>query len=165
MPNTYTELLRTTVGTATASVTLDLTGISGYTDLVLVGSWSVTTGSAALYAQVGNTALDTGSNYSYTLLRGDGSSAASARQSNITVIVLDSVASSGLANCIVNFQNYSNTTTNKTILSRENNAAANVSAYVNLWRNTAAINLISLFPSASTFAVGSTFSLYGILAA
>jgi len=58
--------------------------------------------------------------------------------------------------------NYANTTTNKTILSRSNAADKGVMATVSLWRNTAAINSITLLASANNFATGSTFSLYGV---
>jgi hypothetical protein len=163
MTATYDKIASTTLGSAASDITF--TSISGtYTDIVMVGTWSVTTGSAALYAQIGNGSVDTGSNYSYTLLRGDGSSAASSRQSNVTVLVLDSVSASGLANSITSLQNYSNTTTNKTLLTRQNNSGSNVGAYVNLWRSTAAINTIKVFPSASTFIAGTIFTLYGIKA-
>ena len=62
--------------------------------------------------------------------------------------------------------NYSNTTTFKTILMRANNAALGVDAIVGLWRSTAAINEIKVFPTGgANFETGSTFSLYGIKAA
>jgi hypothetical protein len=63
--------------------------------------------------------------------------------------------------------NYSNSTTNKTVLSRGGNAATWVTTNVGLWRNTAAITSIKVFASDGTSNMnsGSTFSLYGILAA
>jgi len=61
--------------------------------------------------------------------------------------------------------NYSNTTTNKTVIGRHNGASGPV-ASVGLWRNTAAINSIRISnSSAVNFTIGSTFSLYGIKAA
>jgi hypothetical protein len=62
--------------------------------------------------------------------------------------------------------NYSNTTTNKTILSRINNAENSTVARVTLWRNTAAISTIFLTEgNGANFIAGSTFTLYGIKAA
>ena len=63
--------------------------------------------------------------------------------------------------------NYANTTTYKTVLSRDalNNASDGaVEAFVGLWRSTSAINTIQIKPDSGNFNTG-TFSLYGILAA
>jgi hypothetical protein len=49
-------------------------------------------------------------------------------------------------------------------LARGNIASGGTEAVVGLWRNTAAITDIQLFAAASTFAIGSTFTLYGIKA-
>jgi hypothetical protein len=67
-------------------------------------------------------------------------------------------------NLLVNVMNYSNATTYKTFLARGNIAAGGTEAVVGLWRNTAAITSLELLPTASTFATGSTFTLYGIKA-
>jgi hypothetical protein len=75
------------------------------------------------------------------------------------------VGASG-SNSIIDIMNYSNTTTYKTALHRFNDANAIVFAIVGLWRNTAAINQVRVFSTnAVNFAVGSTFTLYGIKAA
>jgi hypothetical protein len=161
MPNTYTELRRTVLGTATASVTFDLTGVSGYTDLVIIA-----TGTASA---LGNLSLrfngDTGNNYSRTQLYGNGSSATSYRVSNYSGIPLGDFDTSQIATHIINIQNYSNATTNKTVLARWNNNAgtyASLGATASLWRNTAAITSITIYDDAGNLSTGSTFSLYGI---
>jgi len=164
MPNTYTELLKTTVGTATSSVTLDLTGISGYTDLVMIISQLGTASGAEVYMQLNG---DTASNYSYTQLYGNGSSASSIRQSSQTFLKLfanEASSTTAPSTYIVNLQNYSNTTTFKTILFRSNGGGTPaVAAAVGLWRKTPeAITSLTIYTPVSTFAVGSTFSLYGI---
>jgi hypothetical protein len=61
--------------------------------------------------------------------------------------------------------NYSNTTTNKSVLGRASNPSANTTACVGLWRNTAAITSVSVYGVGANFTVGSTFTLYGIKAA
>jgi hypothetical protein len=66
---------------------------------------------------------------------------------------------------IVNIINYSNTTTYKTLLGRGNTSASRIQATVGLWRSTSAINRIDLNIQGDNFAVGSTFTLYGIAAA
>jgi hypothetical protein len=61
--------------------------------------------------------------------------------------------------------NYSNTTTFKTFLSRTNVASDRVEALVGLWRSTSAITSITLYCGSNSFVTGSTFTLYGILKA
>jgi hypothetical protein len=157
MPNTYTELRTTTLGTATSSVSFNLTGISGYTDLVMVVQTRMTSGADAItYTLNGDT---TGTNYSQTGLGGDGSSSYSYTQNLNT---LGAITSSALSTIVINFQNYSNTTTFKTTLARTGSAAQDTRAIVSLWSNTAAVTSIALGTYSSTFAIGSTFSLYGI---
>ena len=136
---------------------------STYTDLVLVinGGQSVATANA--YIQFNN---DTGSvsSYSYTYVGGNGSSAVSARETNINFMRIDNYGwpSSNNANCIIQIQNYSNTSTYKTVLSRFNTAAYGTQATVGLWRKTEAINAIRVRSEAYQFLAGTTFTLYGI---
>jgi hypothetical protein len=163
MASTYEKIATTTLSSAQATVTFS--SISGsYTDLVLVTSSKKDVATAANEGIRFNS--DTGSNYSYTILEGTGSAAASGRASNATSIALDDSAlvdNSGFRPAIVAIQNYSNTTTYKTILSRANNASRGVDAIVGLWRNTSAITSISVILQGGTsFASGSTFTLYGI---
>jgi hypothetical protein len=48
----------------------------------------------------------------------------------------------------------------------QNNGNTGVDSSVGLWRNTAAINSITILnDNATTFATGTTFNLYGIAAA
>jgi hypothetical protein len=114
---------------------------------------------------------DTGTNYSYTTLKGNGSTASSTRESSISSALLtETVGSTSLESIsIIQIQNYSNTTTNKTHISRGNRASNGTDATVGLWRSTAAITSIAMamgggFPT-DNFAAGSTFTLYGIKAA
>jgi hypothetical protein len=164
--NTYIALDKITVGSAVASVTFSSIP-SGYTDLVIVGNLGTTSGSANIALQVGNGSIDTGSNYSFTNVNGDGSSAASSRVSSTAQIYIDysAYATTTLTSTYIwQVQNYSNTTTNKTVLGRSNTASRGTNATVGLWRSTAAINTIKLDTQSTTFLAGSTFSLYGIAA-
>ena len=164
MPNTYVALRTETVAVATGTVTFYLTGISGYTDLVLVTSTKMVTADKNLALQFNG---DTGTNYSITNLYGSGSAAGSYRLATQSNMLLDNYAYINTTNfktTITSIQNYSNTTTYKTVLSRANSASTGVDATVGLWRSTAAITSITLLTQqgGSNFAVGSTFSLYGI---
>jgi len=161
--NTYVALDKVTVGTATPSITF--TSIpQSYTDLVLVAAFA-TDNASSINLNVGNGSIDTGSNFSWTYLLGNGSSASSSRGTSDTRIFSGATNSSnGQSNATYSFQNYSNTTTNKTIINRFNDTTNGVYATVGLWRNTAAINQIRLLANGNNFAVGSTFSLYAIKA-
>ena len=163
---TYEPIETQTLDSAAATVTFS--SISGaYTDLVLVCSGKSNTANLD-YTRI-RVNSDTGSNYSRTYLGGNGSSAYSGRDTSATSY-LDGIApttASGIyAPTIFNLQNYSNTTTYKTILSKGGSANASTGAVVGLWRNTAAITSIDISNiNSNSFASGSTFTLYGIKAA
>lgn len=163
--NTYVALSTTTVSTATPSVTFNLSGITGYTDLVLVANVGTSTAGPISY-QVGNGTVDTGSNYSRTCVYGDGASAASFRETNQTYFNTANGGTSVTVTDILHFMNYSNTTTYKTILNRNGRADATTQANVYLWRSTSAINTIKVFnANGYNLIAGSTFTIYGIAAA
>ena len=170
MPSTYEKVATYTVPSAAASYTF--TSISQtYTDLILIFAGTMTSADYVLF-QVGNGSVDTGANYSATRLIGNGSSATSGRSSGSNYIQFSDVMNTNQNNLIAHFQDYSNTTTNKTLLTRTNTpltdggAAGTVSAGVGLWRSTSAINTIKMYTFAGqTFATGCTFTLYGIKAA
>jgi hypothetical protein len=108
---------------------------------------------------------DSGNNYSFTYLFGNGTSAISGRASNLSFAIGGYATATNPAVNIVNINNYSNATTNKTVLGRRGLASLATVADVSLWRNTAAITSISLQPeSGQSFATGTTFTLYGIKA-
>ena len=160
--NTYTPIATTTLGSTASSYTFS--SISGsYTDLVLVVNATGST-AADITLQLNS---DTGTNYSSTILSGSGTAASSSRYSSVTKITLDAYGypDTTIGTYIIQLQNYSNTTTYKTCIARTNNSANGVSASVGLWRSTSAISTILVAVTGGTFAIGSTFTLYGILAA
>jgi len=163
--STYTPIATTTLGSTATSYTF--TSIpSTYTDIVLVGNFGVTVGGNSLRVQVGNGSIDTGANYSYTFMYGNGSSALSSRYSPDTSIYSGYASTANLQNqWNMSFQNYSNTTTKKTVLERFNDASTATTAVVGLWNNTSAINQIRVLTLGDPFSIGSTFTLYGIQAA
>jgi hypothetical protein len=164
MATTYTPIAANTLGSATATVTFSSIP-STYTDLVLIISSAVTTGNGS---NVFTFNTDTSTNYSFTAMEGNGTTAASARSANrANISVYDEVRTTlGEEVSILNVMNYANTTTYKTTVSRGNNGNYATSTVVGLWRSTAAINQIVITNNASTtFKAGSTFTLYGIKAA
>jgi hypothetical protein len=166
MAITYEVIETTTLGSATPSVTFSSIP-STYTDLAVVFNGGLNV-SDFIYTQVGNGSIDTGANYSGTIVLGYGSGVASSRHSSGTYLQTLGWAIGILndANGLLHFMNYSNTTTYKTILNRTNSTASGTSAYVGLWRSTSAINTIKFTGvNSRDITAGSTFTLYGIKAA
>ena len=161
MPATYEPIATQTLGSAAATVTFS--SIPGtYTDLVLVANgFNDTGGNRALYGQFNS---DTGTNYSFTKMNGDGSTTTSDRSSSLNQAVLGNFLNNATAT-IIQFQNYSNTTTNKVMLFRQNAPSTVIQAGIVLWRSTSAITSILLYLNSGNFSTGSTFTLYGIKAA
>ena len=163
MPSTYEPIATNTLSSTASSVTFS--SISGtYTDLVVVAV-AGSSSDANWRIQFNG---DTSTNYSVTQLAGDGTAANSFRTTSEASFLANRYAylSNNLHNNIlINVQNYSNTTTNKTAFIRTNSAALGTDAIVGLYRSTSAITSITLFPNAGSFIVGSSFTLYGIKAA
>lgn len=172
--NTYEAIATTTVsGTSTTSVTFSSIS-SAYTDLYIVGQCGISNNDYLTF-RVGNNSVDTGSNYSYTWLEGYSGTASSGRSTSNPKFYIGNNASI-MNNSLdysfyINIMNYSNTTTNKTVLNRiasNNSSFPGATASVGLWRSTSAINIVTIAPDTSDgryFIAGSTFSLYGIKAA
>jgi len=162
--STYIPIATNTLGTAIPTVTFS--SISGsYTDLVLVASVKGTAVEGYFSMQFNG---DTATNYSTTQLGGTGSSPFSQRTINVSnPDFADYMLTTNFQNFTFNIMNYSNTTTYKTSLLREGNGGNGyVIAAAFLWRSTSAITSIAINNlGGGNFAVGSTFTLYGIAAA
>ena len=162
MPSTYTPLATTTLGSNAADITFSSIS-STYTDLILVFNGGTARGSLDTFSFRVNG--DTGSNYSYTRIYADGSTVYSDRASSTSAGQIGNLSTSLTTNAIVHFMNYSNTTTNKTVLSRNNLPANYVFSEVSLWRSTAAINSIKIYSVSADLLSGSTATLYGVKSA
>jgi hypothetical protein len=162
---TYTPIARQVLASATASVTFSSISAS-YTDIVAIVNMPAS-GAVTTAIRFNN---DTATNYSTTLLVGSAGGASSYRESNKSYGITGGLVS-GLganSNFILQIQNYSNTTTFKTILSRSNSATlSEVGANAILYRSTSAISSILFIDYAggtNTYPTGTTFTLYGIKA-
>jgi hypothetical protein len=168
----YGTLISTqTLASTAASVTFS--SIPGtYTDLYLVMSARTDIGgnpSANIFLNFNG---DVATNYSYRILYGTGSAAASASGTSAALISLyqsqdgSGATASTFGNALVTIPNYAGSTA-KTLSSdgvTENNAtAANQTLIAGSWTGTAAITSIALTQVASAnFVAGSIFSLYGL---
>ena len=160
--NTYEAIANTTISSTITEVIFSSIS-SAYTDLILVVA--PTAGAGADLALRFNS--DTGSNYSSTYVTGSGTAASSGRYSNDTRIRTNyfggTAGASGMQ--IIQIMNYSNSTTNKTVLVRAGNTLYGTDAVVGLWRNTAAITSLRIFCDGGGNWTSGNISLYGIKAA
>jgi hypothetical protein len=161
---TYEPIATTTLGTAAATITFSSIPAT-YTDLRLI---FVGTGTASSNCTV-NFNSDTTSTYSQTALYGTGAAAVSNRNSD-TFFYLTYVTN--LSTTIPTLRtmdifSYAGST-KKTCLTTENsdlNGSGSVARTVGLWPVTSAITSIAVSNPSSTFAAGTTATLYGILKA
>ena len=170
MASTYTPIATTTLSGTSSGVTFS--SISGsYTDIVLIGNFWASSSNVVTPSLRFNS--DTSSNYSSTSLYGFGTSTYSVRHATTTLMYLGDFAAGITTNApdpyILQINNYSNSTTYKTVLCRYNQINASngeVGATVGLWRSTSAVTSITITSNGGqNYAIGSTFTLYGITAA
>lgn len=161
---TYEPIATNTLTGTAASVTFSSIP-STYTDLVLITS--AKNDSAANSHITIRFNSDSGTNYSDTYMYGTGSGGgSSARDTSATAGAIARHDGTQYAVGITHIQNYANTTTYKTLLSRGGNAGTITQAFATLWRSTSAITSLTVYPNdASNFASGSTFTIYGIASA
>jgi hypothetical protein len=165
MATTYEKIATITLGSAQANI--DFTSIAGiYTDLRLVIVGQYTTGGGITRLTFNS---DTASNYSSTRIAGDGSSASSDRLTSVTV---QRLSFDGNSSTIPNFLtvdvfSYAGSTFKTCLIesSEDKNGSGSVIRTVSLYRSTSAISSIQIFLSSSTFAAGTSATLYGIKAA
>jgi hypothetical protein len=163
--NTYEPIATTTLTSASSSVTFGSIPQT-YTDLILI----ISAASTVVQDPLIRLNSDSGTNYSYTTLTGNGATASSARATNQTAMSQNYFGSDsttlGENARVMQFLNYSNTTTFKTMFARGGRGNTDGLAFVvNLWRSTAAITSITSVTNSGNYIVGSTFTLYGIKAA
>ena len=166
MPATYEKIATTTLTSTAATITLSSIPAT-YTDLIAV----VNIGADVAGNMQVRLNGDTGSNYSTltaiaynNTVTGSGTYSLSFMYAAVAGALPLTV---GPASAVMQFNNYSNSTTYKTMLARYAAASVpEVDATVCTWRNTAAITSINLSSySGSVYLVGTTFTLYGIKAA
>ena len=171
MPSTYTPIATTTLGSAASTITFS--SISGtYTDLIVackLPANGTSNNSDGFRFQLNG---DTASNYSATWLTNSGTTPVSSRESSATKGRVGNISqtTNDVGTAIVQFLNYSNTTTYKTVLGRSgnlnSNGDSNVFAAVSMWRSTAAITQIVFSSSGgANFPIGTMMTIYGVKSA
>jgi hypothetical protein len=166
MTSTYEKIATTTLANSTTTSVSFSSISSSYTDLIVIMNVGAATSGSNVELRFNG---DTGSNYSRTVTTGTGV-IYNERLVNQTSITLTFGAYLPFnlfqSNIILNIQNYSNTTTYKTVLNRSNTASEGTDLNVGLWRSTSAINDVTLICRGAGYYYlsGSTFTLYGIKA-
>jgi hypothetical protein len=160
---TYVPIATQTLGSATASVTFSSIP-STYQDLHLVVSHKFAVTTSTGVSVTFNS--DNGTNYSYTNMYGNGSSAASSRATSSNYIVIGNGDDINFNIAIADIMNYSNSTTYKSVIARGTTPASFTTAWAGLWRNTSAITSLTFTNNSSVaFVAGTVATLYGLAAA
>jgi hypothetical protein len=113
---------------------------------------------------------ETGANFSDHYLRGDGTGATASGTANVTFPTLGyataaNYASNIFSGTVIDLLDYANTNVNKTMRGFsgfDTNGAGIVGLFSAAWRNTAAINSLTIIPGAGNFIQNSQFTLYGV---
>lgn len=162
MASAWTALANYTVsGSSTTSVTFSSI-VGTYADLVLVvaGSNSTTT---YLGLRLNS---DTGFNYYYNWIAGDGGSASSSQNSTNGIYFLSNGPQIGTTQGVYRFElfDYAATNKHKNVFLRGNRADLGVDSHVYRWNQTSAITTIQAVVLGGNLVAGTTFSLYGVSA-
>jgi hypothetical protein len=166
MPNTFELIASSTVGSGGAA-SIEFTSIPAtYTDLCLkLSGRTSSTGSIYEWVYIKFNSSTTG--YSYRLLQGNGSSAAS--YNNTTQYAGDITDGTATASTFGNYEvyipNYAGST-NKSFsvdaVTENNGTTAVADLVAGLWSNTAAITAVNFTPRNGSFVQHSSAYLYGV---
>ena len=171
MPATYTLINSNVLSSSAASITFSSIPAT-YTDLVLRVSARADAATPTVYLNFNGDTSASGTLYSHTYIRGNGSTVTSSRASSNTTVEIfgGNNQSTYTANTFSNLEIYIpsyTSTTSKPIgiatVAEDNNTAANfVNATAGLYRNSTALSSILIASASGNFVSGSSFYLYGI---
>ncbi len=166
--NTYTPLASITLAATSSEIVF--TGLpSTYKDLIFSIAILGTSNDQSCVMQING---DTGSNYSNVRMSGWGASYGSNTSGTSYIFVSGynyGVATSGAYTIAQgSIMDYSATDKHKTTLIRSrssrDNGDTDTTAGAGRWANTAAVNTVRFYLTSGSFAIGSTFNLYGVIA-
>lgn len=163
MPSAIKPLANITLGSAAASVTFSsITG--NYRDLYLVVQFGHSVSGQGLRLRANS---DTGTNYAYVEMYGDGSGTGSVSNAALSFIPLTAygpLASTPIVSSLTSILDYSATDKHKTLLTRRDEAGYITEAITGRWASTSAITTLLIYPASGNIVAGSTFALYGVSA-
>lgn len=163
MPTPTYDLIASTVLT-TNSASVTITPIPSYRDLVLVINAKILAGTGQNQIRINS---DTGTNYSNVSVEGNGSSPRSdfsSPNSYIYINVNNGDMYTGFSTTLVHFID-ANQSKHKTVLSKGGSLGTNsgIGFTASRWNNTSAISTL-LIEGSATYATGSSFTLFGVVA-
>jgi hypothetical protein len=167
----YESIATTTLATATATITFSSIPATYKHLQIRAIARNTAAGTASDYILL-KLNSDTGANYAWHGIGGDGTAAgfvASVNRSNLPIgtVWQTSALASSFSAIVCDILDYSNTNKFKTTRTLGGGSTNNVSYeeinfFSGLWRDSVAINRIDLSSSGGNFAQYSTFALYGI---
>jgi hypothetical protein len=160
---TYTPLANITLTGSAASVTFSSIS-QAYRDLILVATMPRTNVTDTnSYVRLNG---DSGGNYSYVQMFGNGSGAysnsASSESQGRAFTYQNST--SRQYNGILQLMDYSATDKHKTFLTRYNGDDSGVGAFALRWASTSAVTTLLIYPGSGSYEAGATFALFGVAA-
>ena len=161
--NSYESIATVTVGSGGAS-NVEFTSIpSTYKHLQIrhITRGSVLTNTTFQFNN------DTGTNYSWHVLYGTGTSALAAGGANSNIMYAENIATAAntFSAGVLDILDYSLTTKNKTMRflgGYDMNGSGEIGLFSGSWRNTNAVTSIKFTPNAGTYSQHTQFALYGI---
>ena len=110
---------------------------------------------------------DTGSNYDYHALDGNGTSASAAASINRSNMIVGYFGGVNVSGMVIDVLDYASSSKNKTVraltgLNQNNSNDRGILLVSNLYRSTSPINSIRIFPSSGTISQYTQFSVYGV---
>ena len=165
MPATYEPIATTTLSSAAANITFSSI-TSAYTDLRLVLTTTTSVSGQNIFMKFNS---DSGTNYSYTDISGNGATVYANYISNYTsmILVWNGTSATNPTFYTQDILSYSGSTFKPVLstTSEDDNGSGATRSAVQLWRSTSAINNIALTLGSGNFNTGTTATLYGILKA
>ena len=165
------DLLETQVLTSSAS-SVEFTGLGSYSDYKHLQIRATTRSDrvSAADALIVQLNADTGSNYAYHQLLGDGSSVSSQATTSSTSMYSEYIPGSTetadiFQACVIDVLDFSSSTKNTTLrtLAGVASSVSSIGLFSGLWVNTASVTSVALKPLIGpNFVTGSRFSLYGV---
>jgi hypothetical protein len=165
MATTYEPIATQTLGSNATSITFNSIG-SGYTDLRLVLVATAVDNNSNLYFSFNN---DSSSIYSYTSLTGNGTTAASSRETDqveFRTTMVGGISSTIPSMTTLDLFSYAGSTFKTALIefSADYNGSGTTARYVGLYRSASAITSVKI-SSIAGVKTGTTATLYGILKA
>jgi len=166
---TYEQIATTILSSSAASVTFDLTGLGAtYRHLQLRSTSNTTATGVNATNLAARFNSDSGSNYAFHILFGDGSSVTSAAATSSTSVSIGDMPNntSIFGAAITDILDFASTTKNKTVRSQVGlhapSSMIRTALRSGVWLSTSAITSITITSSSDSLKTGSRFSLYGI---